>query len=311
MVKKKHLRLLQDWLERKNRSWLGETDRAMIKAAGKEEEISQQRRREEHRQRQLSSLKVTTRILSLHEEEREDGVIVSAYIERNHLYQQAARLYEEAREEWVTLHLQKVSTGWQIRASSDPPTQARQTSSQIMQIAEHSEMTTSQGYQPLQAVAYAEKYWNSYNPAFRYFATDDCTNFVSQCLLAGGFPMVGGNRRDQGWWYRHAAKGRAANWSYSWAVAHSFYLFLLQLSQKGQRVQRMSSPYELQRGDVICYDFEGDGRWNHNTLVTAKDADGAPLVHAHTDNSRYRFWQYTDSPAYTPQIQYAFFHIVR
>lgn len=62
-------------------------------------------------------------------------------------------------------------------------------------------------------------------------------------------------------------------------------------------------------GDVICYDFEGDGRWNHTTIVVAKDADGMPLVNANTYNSRMRYWAYEDSTAYTPNMKYAFFHI--
>lgn len=49
-------------------------------------------------------------------------------------------------------------------------------------------------------------------------------------------------------------------------------------------------------GDVICYDWEGDGRFNHNTIVTAYDADGQPLVNAHTQNSLHRRWEYRDSP---------------
>lgn len=62
-------------------------------------------------------------------------------------------------------------------------------------------------------------------------------------------------------------------------------------------------------GDVICYDFEGDGRWNHTTIVVAKDADGMPLVNANTYNSRMRYWAYEDSTAYTPNMKYTFFHI--
>lgn len=117
-------------------------------------------------------------------------------------------------------------------------------------------------YHRERAVAYANAYWNSHNPAFRYFSVNDCTNFVSQCLYAGGYPMIGGRDRAKGWWYH---KGRSHNWSYSWAVAHSLYRFL---SSKAQRVSRVE---DLQVGDVICYDFEGDGRWNHNTIVTYKD----------------------------------------
>ena len=38
-------------------------------------------------------------------------------------------------------------------------------------------------------------------------------------------------------------------------------------------------------GDVICYDWDGNGHFQHNTVVVAKDPHGMPLVNAHTTNS--------------------------
>lgn len=157
------------------------------------------------------------------------------------------------------------------------------------------------GYNRAKAVAYAEAYWNTRNPAFPRF-TDDCTNFISQCLYAGGIPMIYTGNRGSGWWVR------GGNWSYSWAVAHSLYLLLRSGKAPFFAVQ-VASPSQLELGDVICYDFDGDGRFQHNTIVVTKDAQGMPLVNAHTTDSRHRYWEYTDSTAYTPRIRYAFFHI--
>lgn len=70
-----------------------------------------------------------------------------------------------------------------------------------------------------------------------------------------------------------------------------------------------SSPEQLVPGDIICYDFDGNGRFQHNTIVVAKDPNNMPLVNAHTTDSSMRYWAYEDSTAYTPQIRYAFFHI--
>lgn len=157
-------------------------------------------------------------------------------------------------------------------------------------------------YNRLKAVQYAEKWWNSYNSAYKRF-TDDCTNFISQCLHNGGAPMRGQPNRNRGWWMA------GNNWSYSWSVANSLRLYL-QNSRVGLRAREVSSPDQLLFGDVICYDFEGDGRFNHNTIITGKDAFGMPLVNAHTTNSRMRYWSYEDSSAYTPKIKYKFFNIV-
>ncbi|MEC5423758.1 amidase domain-containing protein [Virgibacillus sp. C22-A2] len=151
------------------------------------------------------------------------------------------------------------------------------------------------------AVQYAERWWNSYNPAYRKFDVD-CTNYVSQCLHAGGAPMRGAPVREKGWWYQ------GDNWSFSWAVAHSLRWYLSGSTQ-GLKGKEVESASELIPGDVICYDFQGDGRWDHNTIVVTKDELGMPLVNAHTDNSRNRYWSYEDSTAYTTDIKYKFFRI--
>ncbi|MBO8163576.1 MAG: amidase domain-containing protein [Brevibacillus sp.] len=166
------------------------------------------------------------------------------------------------------------------------------------------EVVVRGGYNRAKAVAYAETYWNSYNPAYLRFEVD-CTNFVSQCLHAGGIPMLYANSRSRGWWYRGGAR---PSWSFSWAVAHSLYL-LLRSGKAPFYARQVASPDQLEIGDVICYDFDGDGRWQHNTIVVAKDAAGMPLVNAHTTDSRQRYWEYRDSTAYTPNIRYGFFHI--
>jgi hypothetical protein len=157
-------------------------------------------------------------------------------------------------------------------------------------------------YDRLKAVQYAERWWNSRNPAYKSFDVD-CTNFISQCLRAGNAPRWGAPNRSRGWWYT------GNNWSYSWAVANSLRLYLSK-SKTGLQAREVKSPEELLIGDVICYDFEGDGRFNHNTIVTGKDHYGMPLVNAHTSDSRLRYWAYEDSTAYTPNIKYKFFTIV-
>jgi len=169
--------------------------------------------------------------------------------------------------------------------------------------AEESEIEHRQSfnYDRREAVRYADRWWNDYNPAFRRFEVD-CTNYISQCLLAGGAPMRGAPNRENGWWYQQD------QWSYSWAVAHSMRWYLSG-STTGLKGVELDDAEELLPGDVICYDFQGDGRYDHTTIVVNKDAFGMPLVNAHTDNSRNRYWTYEDSMAWTPNIQYKFFRI--
>ncbi|WNF37415.1 amidase domain-containing protein [Bacillaceae bacterium IKA-2] len=156
-------------------------------------------------------------------------------------------------------------------------------------------------YSRLEAVRYAERWWNDYNTVYKKF-DDNCTNFISQCLHAGGAPMAVGTSRSKGWWYR------GNNWSFSWSVAHSLRWYLSG-SKVGLRAIEVVKPEELIKGDVICYDFDGDGKWQHTTIVVAKDVNKMPLVNAQTTNSRMRYWAYEDSTAWTENIKYKFFHI--
>ncbi len=176
----------------------------------------------------------------------------------------------------------------------------------VNKVTERDLFRHERGYDRTKAARYAETWWNGANPRYLHFGVD-CTNFVSQCLHAGGLPMEFSSRRDRGWWYRGTGSS-SDSWSYSWAVANALYWYL-----KGGKgtipVKMVSTAEELTIGDVICYDFDGDGRWQHNTIVVALDRSGMPLVNAHTNDSRMRYWNYEDSYAWTEQTKYAFFHI--
>ncbi|KOP65034.1 hypothetical protein AMS62_07090 [Bacillus sp. FJAT-18019] len=156
------------------------------------------------------------------------------------------------------------------------------------------------------AAAYAERWWDSGNPEFEEFEVD-CTNYISQCLFAGKAPIHYTGKRESGWWYKGYINKREW-WSYSWAVSNSFALYLNN-STSGLRAERVQRPEQLMLGDVIVYDWDGDGAFQHSTIVTAFDAGGMPLVNAHTVSSRRRYWDYQDSYAWNDNTEYRFYHI--
>lgn len=160
-------------------------------------------------------------------------------------------------------------------------------------------------YDRLRAQRYAELWWDGYNPAFVKFMDDDCTNFVSQCLLAGSLRMTGGQSRASGWWYRSGDHAGQGNWSFSWAVANALYQYLT--GRAG--AQLLDDPRSLKIGDLILYDWDGGGRYGHSAMVVDFDRSGAPLVNAHTEPSYHRHYQYLDSPAWTQQTRYAYVHL--
>ncbi|PGM48838.1 hypothetical protein CN946_22895 [Bacillus sp. AFS053548] len=168
---------------------------------------------------------------------------------------------------------------------------------------ENESLDRNNRYNRFNAVKYAETWWDGHNKEYPLYA-NDCTNFISQCLRAGGIRMVGMPKPGTGWWYKNHS-----NSSYSWRVAHALRRFL-PAPKTGIKAEEVPSPKDLTLGDIIVYDFEGDGVWNHCTIVVAKDENGEPLVNAHTVNSRKRYWSYFDSSAFTENIKYKFFHFV-
>lgn len=162
-------------------------------------------------------------------------------------------------------------------------------------------------YKREEAAAYAERWWKEQNPAYENFEVN-CTNYVSQCLFAGQAPMNYTGRRESGWWYSGKSNGREM-WSYSWAVADSLQRYLPRPRGAGVQAEEVDRPDALQIGDVICYDWDGTGRFGHNTIVTAHAPDGAPLVNANTVSSRHRYWDYRDSYAWTERTRYRFLRI--
>ena len=61
-----------------------------------------------------------------------------------------------------------------------------------------------------------------------------CTNYVSQCLRAGGAPMWGYPNREKGWWIQ------GGTWSLSWSTSHSLRWYL-GTSKKGLTATRVVS----------------------------------------------------------------------
>ncbi len=162
-------------------------------------------------------------------------------------------------------------------------------------------------YRREEAAAYADRWWKDGNPEFETFDVD-CTNYVSQCLFAGEAPINYTGKRETGWWYK-GFNGTQEWWSYSWAVSDSLQRYLSGSRSHGLRAEVVERPEQLMLGDVIQYDWDGDGLYQHSTIVTAFDAGGMPLVNARTVSSRHRYWDYRDSYAWTDRTVYRFFHI--
>ncbi|MFO7291012.1 Putative amidase domain-containing protein [Planifilum fulgidum] len=311
MVERPWHKPLVAWFESQNRFWLeGEEEKLLRLVTDSEAEWVKaetermQRARKQVREREVRPVKGECRIrVARRERMEEEEVLLWIRSDRRLTVEQKDALIEEEEIAWFRVLIQFVGDGWRIAhcfPEAEPVEWVRPPRVSLSD-SETPPAFASAGYDRRRAVQYANLWWNGYNPRYRRFDVD-CTNYVSQCIHAGGVPMDFSPVRDRGWWYRRDL------WSYSWAVAHSLQWYLAKGGGPMRAVQ-VSRPEELLPGDIICYDWDGDGRWDHNTIVTAKDPAGMPLVNAHTVNSRHRYWDYRDSYAWTPNTRYRFYRI--
>ncbi|MFD0935409.1 amidase domain-containing protein [Methylobacterium trifolii] len=106
-----------------------------------------------------------------------------------------------------------------------------------------------QYYDRRAAAAYALKYAINYNPNWPAYKSQDCTNFVSQALYAGGWKMVQGGfigSRDMRAWYSEQDDADDHSWTWSNAKAFSFYL----ANNIGVRVSKCDRG-ALALGDIV------------------------------------------------------------
>lgn len=122
-------------------------------------------------------------------------------------------------------------------------------------------------------IAYAGKWAHARNPVYYNFdgIGGDCTNFISQCLFAGGAVM--NYTKDTGWYYISLNNRVPA-----WTGVEFFYDFIM--NNKGTGPYGTSIPLgEIRPGDIIQLGREG--LFYHNLLVI-NVRNGEPYIAAHT-----------------------------
>jgi hypothetical protein len=141
-------------------------------------------------------------------------------------------------------------------------------------------------YNRISAANYAIKHALEPNKEYKYFQSigeggGDCTNFVSQCLKAGGAPMNYNNLRP--WWYDKKMEKA----SICWAVAHSLYWYL-KINKNANRIKgrEVEDVRELEIGDLIFYEDHQNIIF-HSTIITSfivTFGNKEPLISQHTFN---------------------------
>lgn len=137
------------------------------------------------------------------------------------------------------------------------------------------------------AVEYALRWALSRNPLFPDFTGQggDCTNFVSQCILAGSCVM--NDTLDFGWYYFSPINRAPA-----WTGVRFFYDFLTG-DPAFARENGGTGPFgrevmtgQLRLGDIVQL-ANAEGVFYHTLIITGFEGDDI-LVCAHSDDARNR-----------------------
>jgi len=111
-------------------------------------------------------------------------------------------------------------------------------------------------YNRAAAVTYADTWAHGRNSAYPSFGSgcncNDCTNYISQVLHNGGYPLRTGNWNKESiyeWWYRKVL------WWYETSNTWSAADWLMMYAAQYTEFEFRSSPTELERGDFFLVDL--------------------------------------------------------
>ncbi len=174
---------------------------------------------------------------------------------------------------------------------------------------------STETYNRDKAVKYAHQYVNpiygwdekrydnpaAYNHSYYPFEAD-CTNYISQCLYAGGWKqIVGGIYSSDAWYYKKYVPGEhfwdktIKDYSHTWTVANDFYKFCSKHPDRAKKVSiekddkgLLKVKGTLEVGDIVQMDGLGkkkpDGEWDHSMIITDISSNGELYVSAHTSD---------------------------
>jgi hypothetical protein len=172
---------------------------------------------------------------------------------------------------------------------TDPEYQAVRQNLRILEEEENvRRMRPGYTYSRSATASYARKHALSPNHAYITYS-NDCTNFVSQALYAGGWSMIFGKdicserKNDNVWWFkRNECKRRLLpniHASHTWGAAENFRRFIA-FSGRGSLTSNVMS---LEIGDVLQMNFSGGETAGHTMIVTKKSSTNIYLSY-HTIN---------------------------
>lgn len=159
---------------------------------------------------------------------------------------------------------------------------------QNMALQNNAPRTSSSSYNASNAVTYARRWANGYNPAYeQYSYQGDCTNFVSQCAKAGGMPMNMPSTYPEGtmstttYWYAKLINTTYDRRNYdtsSWIGVPDFLTYWTRHAYVTQYTNKNSLISAAQPGDVVIGANLNDGSVityspKHAMIISAKQSN--------------------------------------
>lgn len=154
--------------------------------------------------------------------------------------------------------------------------------------------TLEASYSSSDAVAYAKKYYNTYNTAYPDWTSygGDCANFISQCLYAGGKSMKGtpgSSTAAQDWsnWFSTGSSCNTSNVSSTWRGANAFKSYWQSNASGYSTFSSVgSSSYNYGfTGDAVSL-LNSNGSAYHTLIIVGYDSANKDfIVAAHTGNT--------------------------
>ncbi|QEL82906.1 hypothetical protein DN407_31430 (plasmid) [Bacillus sp. JAS24-2] len=139
------------------------------------------------------------------------------------------------------------------------------------------------------ALAYAHKWWGKRNPEYKKYDPNDCMNYISQILKAGG---LGENKPEtiasegvdskKNYWYSKKQSDNIFTVSSTWINVGDFYTYWSK-TQKVIQPNELDIMRDIEVGDVIQLQKKSEKRYSHAMFVVKKDAETVYLT-GHTND---------------------------
>ena len=142
------------------------------------------------------------------------------------------------------------------------------------------------------AINYAKKYaYEANNKDYEVFK-QDCTNFASQILEAGGVSQEVYDSVYKGWWHKKTMIAFVPHHtnSHSWSLADVFarYMGVGYTTNNNNDFSK-----NIKKGDFVALDFDNNGTWDHLGFVTDKKT--SPACYWNGDYIDYKIAQHSDN----------------